>query len=162
MRISSAQESAGDAGTELSAVPLVSPPKQSPRCSPAPGAQINAWQCPTFTWGDPTLSSALSVFTTEFGMESGGSHSLWPPGKLASFPYRSTDRKQETTFGKLRCPDRLSRLRLAIPASANKAPGSHSSATPKLLGCYMVKPHGQLVPVSFTHYCASTPGLSTW
>ena len=25
----------------------------------------------------------------------------------------------------------------------------------------MVKPHGQLVPVSSTHYCASTPGLST-
>ena len=31
----------------------------------------------------------------------------------------------------------------------------------QLLGCYMVKPHGQLVPVSFTHCCASTPGLST-
>ena len=27
---------------------------------------------------------------------------------------------------------------------------------------YGVKPHGQLVPVSSTHYCASTPGLSTW
>jgi len=25
----------------------------------------------------------------------------------------------------------------------------------------MVKPHGQLVLVSFTHYCASTPSLST-
>jgi len=25
----------------------------------------------------------------------------------------------------------------------------------------MVKPHGQLVHVSFTHYCASTPCLST-
>ena len=31
----------------------------------------------------------------------------------------------------------------------------------KLIGCYMVKPHGQLVHVSFTHYCASTPCLST-
>ena len=29
------------------------------------------------------------------------------------------------------------------------------------LGCYMVKPHGQLVLVSYTHYCASTPSLST-
>ena len=27
---------------------------------------------------------------------------------------------------------------------------------------YGVKPHGLLVPVSSTHYCASTPGLSTW
>ena len=31
----------------------------------------------------------------------------------------------------------------------------------QLLRCYMVKPHGQLVLVSFTHYCASTPSLST-
>lgn len=29
------------------------------------------------------------------------------------------------------------------------------------LGCYMVKPHGQLVQVSFTRYRASTPCLST-
>ena len=43
---------------------------------------IKTWQCPTFTWGDPTLSSALSGFTSEFGMESGGSHLLWSPGKL--------------------------------------------------------------------------------
>ena len=33
--------------------------------------------------------------------------------------------------------------------------------TLKLLGCYMVKPHGQLVLVSFMHYCTSTPSLST-
>src|SRR5260363_177266 len=26
---------------------------------------------------------------------------------------------------------------------------------------YRVKPHGQLVLISFTHYCASTPSLST-
>ena len=32
--------------------------------------------------GRTTLSSALSSFTSEFGMDSGGSHSLWPPGKL--------------------------------------------------------------------------------
>ena len=27
-----------------------------------------------------TLSSALSIFTSEFEMDSGGSYSLWPPG----------------------------------------------------------------------------------
>lgn len=27
--------------------------------------------------------------------------------------------------------------------------------------CYRIKPHGQLVSVSLTHYCASTPSLST-
>ena len=41
-----------------------------------------SWWCPTLTWGDPTLPSALSVFTSEFEMESGGSHSLMLPGKL--------------------------------------------------------------------------------
>ncbi len=41
-----------------------------------------AWRCPTLTWGDPTLPSALSVFTSEFEKGSGGSHSLLPPGKL--------------------------------------------------------------------------------
>ena len=30
-----------------------------------------------------------------------------------------------------------------------------------LLGCYMIKPHGQLVRVSLMHYCTSTPRLST-
>jgi hypothetical protein len=41
---------------------------------------FKAWQCPTLTWGDPTLPSALSVFTSEFEMDSGGSHLLLPPG----------------------------------------------------------------------------------
>lgn len=31
----------------------------------------------------------------------------------------------------------------------------------KPLGCYMIKPHGQLVLVSFMHYCTSTSSLST-
>lgn len=33
--------------------------------------------------------------------------------------------------------------------------------THKLLGCYMVKPHGQLVLVSSTPHSAYTPNLST-
>ena len=33
-----------------------------------------------FHMGTPTLSSALSRFTSEFGMGSGGTNSLWPPG----------------------------------------------------------------------------------
>src|SRR5579863_7091835 len=40
-----------------------------------------AWRCPTFACGDRKLASALSSFTSEFGMGSGGSHSLWSPGK---------------------------------------------------------------------------------
>ena len=38
---------------------------------------------------------------------------------------------------------------------------SAPSAPQAMLGRYMVKPHGQLVLVSFTHCCASTPSLST-
>lgn len=44
------------------------------------GRMKGAWRCPTFTWGDPTLSSAMNRFTVEFGMGSGGSSSLWSPG----------------------------------------------------------------------------------
>ena len=47
---------------------------------PARGRMKGAWRCPTFTWGDPTLSSAMNRFTVEFGMGSGGSSSLWSPG----------------------------------------------------------------------------------
>ena len=41
---------------------------------------IRTWRCPTLTWGCPTLPSALQRFTSEFGMESGGSTALLPPG----------------------------------------------------------------------------------
>ncbi len=33
-------------------------------------------------WGDPTLPSALRRFTSEFGMGSGGTTALRPPGKF--------------------------------------------------------------------------------
>ncbi len=40
------------------------------------------WQFPTLAWGDPTLPSALRRFTSEFGMGSGGTTALRPPGKF--------------------------------------------------------------------------------
>lgn len=46
---------------------------------------FDAWQCPTLAWGDPTLPSALRRFTSEFGMGSGGTTALLPPGKSVSF-----------------------------------------------------------------------------
>lgn len=48
------------------------------------GFVLRAWQFPTFAWQTATLSSALSGFTSEFGMGSGGSRSLWSPSKLVS------------------------------------------------------------------------------
>ena len=43
---------------------------------------FNAWQFPTLAWGGPTLPSALRRFTSEFGMGSGGTTALLPPGKF--------------------------------------------------------------------------------
>ena len=45
------------------------------------GFDLEAWQWPTLARGNPVLPSALSSFTSEFGMVSGGTHSLWLPGK---------------------------------------------------------------------------------
>ena len=42
--------------------------------------RMGAWRCSTLTWGDPTLPSTLTCFTSEFGMDSGGTTSLLPPG----------------------------------------------------------------------------------
>ena len=49
-----------------------------------PGLSLlfDAWQFPTLAWGDPTLPSALRRFTSEFGMGSGGTTALVPPGKF--------------------------------------------------------------------------------
>ena len=43
---------------------------------------MDAWQCPTLAWGNPTLPSALQCFTSEFEMGSGGAIALGPPGKF--------------------------------------------------------------------------------
>ena len=97
---------------------------------------IKAWQFPTLAWGDPTLPSALRRFTSEFGMGSGGTTALRPPGKFCFIrPLLRSD---------LIC------IRLKI-----------FSHPPKQLRRCKVKPHGSLVPVSSTHRCAYTPGLST-
>ena len=98
--------------------------------------QFDAWQFPTLAWGDPTLPSALRRFTSEFGMGSGGTTALRPPGKFCFIrPLLRSD---------LIC------IRLKI-----------FSHPPKQLRRCKVKPHGSLVPVSSTHRCAYTPGLST-
>ncbi len=98
---------------------------------------IKAWRCSTLTWGDPTLPSTLFRFTSEFGMESGGSKTLWSPSKFLK-------------FGKL-----------FFVLSTHSYALSFESTT-KPLGCCMVKPHGQLVQVSSTPHNAYTPCLSTF
>ena len=58
--------------------------KQNPRHKCTGGLNIKPGSVLLSHGESPTLSSALSVFTSEFEMDSGGSHSLWPPGKLVN------------------------------------------------------------------------------
>ena len=90
------------------------------------------WRCPTLTWGNPTLPSALQHFTSEFGMESGRTTSLWSPEY-------SVD-------------DILSFLFSLF---------LNSKQAVKTLERCIVKPLGQLVSVSSTSRNAYTPDLST-
>ncbi len=64
--------------------------------NPAPSGTgfflFDAWQFPTLTWGDPTLPSALRRFTSEFGMGSGGTTALKPPGKNSVNLYQAENR----------------------------------------------------------------------
>ena len=109
------------------------------------------WQCPTLTWGDPTLPSALSGFTAEFGMGSGGSRSLWSSGVTVN------------AYHAVFCV-RLLPSRLIGSVHVSGYPSVFTliviTAT-RPLGCYRVKPHGPLVHVSSTPCSASTPCLST-
>ena len=110
---------------------------------------IGTWQCPTLTWGSPTLPSALIRFTSEFGMESGGTVSLWLPGKTGNNLENWISIQSVSNYFSLY-------LRLFSELSL-----STTLRSPKLLGRCMVKPLGQLVQVSLTPYNASTPCLST-
>ncbi len=100
-----------------------------------PKSKIKAWRCPTLTWGNPTLPSALFRFTSEFGMESGGSKTLWSPSKF---------------FNSESCFCVLYTFNSVLALSPSKP-----------LGCCMVKPHGQLVSVSSMPHSTYTPDLST-
>jgi hypothetical protein len=117
--------------------------KNPATASAATGFHIRSLAVSYFRMAAATLSSALNVFTSEFGMGSGGSRSLLPPGKL----FRQSARALRRTNSHIR--------------KTVKVHGVSQSTSTKPFGCYMVKPHGQLVLVSFIHYCTSTPSLST-
>ncbi len=88
---------------------LFSAPAQKGHPYGWPFAKFDAWQFPTLAWGSPTLPSALRRFTSEFGMGSGGTTALSPPGKFfvlcpVSFPLilrRLHSRKSVTYFSML-------------------------------------------------------------
>ena len=148
---------------------------------------FKAWRCPTLTWGSPTLPSALLRFTSEFGMESGGSTMLWSPSKFVI-----SSACQKLLWTALTCSlvqsfthvnsfthstSCLARKPSACATySGRKYLNSESCflfsflhiqlvlalSPSKPLGCCMVKPHGQLVQVSSTPHNAYTPCLSTF
>ena len=97
--------------------------------------------------GSSVLSSARRRFTVLFGMGRGGSSGLWSSGverlSCSAWWYRRVREGKEG--GELSLAWRPWCVVLHVKV--------HNDG---------VKPHGLLVPVSSTHYCASTPGLSTW
>ena len=117
--------------------------------------------------GRTTLPSAHARFTSEFGMGSGGTTPLWPPGK--GWEQRDAP-----------VPQLLEKADLGWNRSAFSVRGNSrwihrkrvtsvevkSNQTVQRNVCeaswgYMVKPHGSLVSVSSMHCCTSTPDLST-
>src|SRR6185369_9499287 len=101
--------------------------------------------CPTFT-RESALSSAQRRFTVLFGMGRSGTTSLWSSGLTCCLVavWR---------------PSQFDRVEISILIAPTEV-----GITDRIFdGCqsYRVKPHGQLVLVSLTHYCASTPSLST-
>src|SRR3546814_21169455 len=85
-----------------------------------------------------TLSSALSRFTSVFGMGTGGSNSLWPPGKLAD----------ETHFRALH------RIRFVV--ERRRLINAISILNVKMLASYMLKTNEKFVRVRYNHYWYST------
>ena len=128
-------------------------------------------------------------FTSEFGMGSGGSNALcssgkpvWPKPNGVAFSHtlyrvqlKTADRVGSGDAARVECFAVHARIGTDLVFFGAVVANSlvcllivlatrilaQLSLSMTALG-YMVKPHGQLVLVSFTHYCASTPSLSTW
>ena len=78
---------------------------------------FKAWRCPTLTWGDPTLPSALSSFTSEFGMGSGGSYLLLPPDKLVGYLVNQFESIKSDPLNQTKRPKLESQYTLSITSN---------------------------------------------
>ncbi len=85
--------------------------------------------------GNPAVPSPRQGLTSVFGMGTGVAPALWTVGK----------------------PIQITGSTASFPTTEWLS-GPRADIAPGML---VVKPHGRLVPVSFTHCCASTSGLST-
>ena len=145
--------------------------KQTPREDPggcffgAPGGDL-------LSRGQSALASALRRFTVLFGMGRRGSTSLWPPSKTGNSESRELETsktqprarvKSGRSLGSDRQPQALEPWRCAKVGLEGVGfyPSLLTPYPSRLTQGYRIKPHGQLVSVSLTHYCASTPDLST-
>ena len=128
--------------------------------------------------GQSVLSSARRRFTVLFGMGRSGSGGLWSSGVGRSQQPADRSQHERPRHAGVIALD----FRFRRPTGKGKGgiesywrntksaqqqawqPSSPPSVCCRLTSDYRygVKPHGPLVPVSSTHYCASTPGLSTW
>ena len=119
--------------------------------------------------GRTTLPSAHARFTSEFGMGSGGTTPLWPPGK--GWEQRNAPVPQLLEKADLGCNRSafsvsgnsrwIHRKRVtSVEVNSNSNLGISQGHVEASWG-YMVKPHGSLVSVSSMHCCTSTPDLST-
>src|SRR5471032_3703343 len=96
-------------------------------------------------------------FTAEFGMGSGGSNALWSSRNSSTESWPVSLASANWVCDSFRCFVRFELSVRFVFTHRNLVPFQVS----KLLGCYMVKPHGQLVLVSSTPHSAYTPNLST-
>src|SRR5271163_1982854 len=87
---------------------------------------------------------------------------------LSCCPWDSTTNREEVAermplvLCGLCCSRHNTDLNLCAPPFGGGMPASAEALT--IIAkhtCYRIKPYGQLVSVSLTHYCASTPDLST-
>ena len=128
--------------------------------------------------GNPTLPSALRGFTSEFGKGSGGSLLLLSPAQLfmltrygllseqcsscLAFVKSCTCSKQCFELRSLTGIFELHSLTsLITKSSCFSQYRINCRFIQQLFGCCIVKPHEQLVLVSFMHHCTSTSNLST-
>ena len=129
--------------------------------------------------GTPTLPSALTHFTSEFGMGSGGATSLLSLDKTVCTQsimhinnlgklFLSLITKDINIFESLNsihvyatCTDALVSMLFMDERFHRLICQTSHNCSSKLLRCCMVKPHGQLVSVSSRPRSPYTPDLST-
>ena len=107
--------------------------------------------------GTPTLPSALLRFTSEFGMESGGATALLSLNKKVTILESLSQQRRYKS--KVQVTRKYVIAIFIVFLSVFIQPSLFISK--KLLGCCMVKPHGQLVSVSSRPHNPYTPDLST-